>query len=88
MVLAAIDPLVFQEVQLLADCFGPVFVIEIPSVAQALILRGLLRSFPAVHSNRTCFLLAITETGRSYVETWIEQHGKAKHRKAKHRKAA
>jgi hypothetical protein len=88
MVLAAIDPLALREVQLLADCFGPVFVIEIPIVAHALILRGLLRSFPAVQSNRTCFLLAITETGRSYVETWIEQHGKAKRRKAKRTQAA
>jgi hypothetical protein len=88
MVLAAIDPLVFDEVQLLADCFGPLFVTEIPIVAEALILRGLLRAFPALHRTRTCFLLAITETGRSYVETWIEQHGKHKHRKTKHRKAA
>jgi hypothetical protein len=87
MALAAIDPLVSREIQLLADCFGPVFVIEIPIVAHALIVRRLLRSFPAVHSNRTCFLLAATETGRSCVETWIEQHEKAK-RKAKHRKAA
>ena len=88
MVLAAIDPLVFDEVQLLADCFGPLFVTKIPIVAEALILRGLLQAFPAVHTTRTCFLLTITETGRSYVETWIGQHGKHKHRKAKHGKAA
>jgi hypothetical protein len=88
MVLAAIDPLVFEEVQLLADCFGPLFVIEIPIVAETLIPRGLLQAFPAVHRTRTCFLMAITETGRSYVETWIEQHEKHRHRKAKHRKVA
>ena len=88
MVLAAIDSLVFEEVQLLADCFGPLFVIEIPIVAETLILRGLLQAFPAMHRTRTCFLLAITGTGRSYVETWIEQHGKHRHRKAKHRKVA
>lgn len=88
MVLAAIDALVFEEVQLLADCFGPLFVIEIPIAADTLILRGLLQAFPAVERTRTCFRLAITEMGRSYVETWIERHGKHRHRKAKHRKAA
>jgi len=88
MVLAAIDSLVFEEVQLLADCFGPLFVIEIPIVAEALILQGLLQAFPAAHRTRSCFLLAITETGRTYVQTWIEQHGKHRHRKAKHRKVA
>jgi hypothetical protein len=87
MVLAAIDSLAFEEVQLLADCFGPLFVIEIPIVAETLILRGLLQAFPAVQKTRTCFLLAITETGRSYVETWIELHGKHRHRKAKHKAA-
>src|ERR1700733_13018213 len=45
MVLAAIDPLVFDEVQLLADCFGPLFVTEIPIVAEALILRVCCRHF-------------------------------------------
>jgi hypothetical protein len=88
MVLAAIDALVFEEVQLLADCFGPLFVIEIPIVAEALILRGLLQAFPAMERTRTCFRLAITETGRSFVETWIELHGKHRHRKEKHRTAA
>jgi hypothetical protein len=87
MVLAATDSLVFAEVQLLADCFGPLFVAEIPIVAETLILQGLLQ-VSAVHTTRTCFLLATTETGRSYVETWIGQHGKHKHRKAKHVKAA
>lgn len=88
MALAAIDPLVFDEVQLLADCFGHLLVLEIPVTAEALILRGLLRAFPAMHRTRPCFLLAITETGRSYVETWIELHGKRRHRKAKHGKVA
>ena len=76
MALAATGPLIFEEVQLLADCFAPVFATEIPIAAEALILRGLLRAF-MVREARTCFLLAITDGGRSYVETWIEQHGKA-----------
>src|SRR5215475_13884232 len=76
MALAATDPLIFEEVQLLADCFAPVFATEIPVAAEALILRGLLRAF-RVREVRTCFLLAITDDGRSYVETWIEQHGQA-----------
>ena len=76
MALAATGPLIFEEVQLLADCFAPVFATEIPIAAEALILRGLLRAF-MVRETRTCYLLAITDDGRSYVETWIEQHGKA-----------
>jgi hypothetical protein len=88
MVLAAIDPLVFEEVQLLADSFGPLFVIEMPMIAETLILRGLMLAFPAVHRTRTCFLLAVTEMGRSYVETWVGKHGKHRYRKAKRRKAA
>ena len=76
MALAATRPLIFEEVQLLADCFAPVFATEIPIAAEALILRGLLRAF-MVREARICFLLAITDGGRSYVETWIEQHGKA-----------
>ena len=83
MVLAALDPFIFQqapllaeEVQLLADCFAPVFAMKIPIAAEALILRGLLRAF-AVQRSRTCFLLAVTEDGRSQVEAWIEQHGQA-----------
>ena len=76
MALAATRPLIFEEVQLLADCFAPVFATEIPIAAEALILRGLLRAF-MVREARTCFLLAITDGGRSYVETWIEQRGKA-----------
>jgi hypothetical protein len=88
MALAATDPLVFEEVQLLADCFGPLFVIEIPIIAETLIVRGLLQVFPAVHRSRSCFLMAITETGRSCVETWIEQHEKHRHGKAKHKKVA
>lgn len=88
MVLAATYPLVLAEIQLLADCFGPLFVTEIPVVADALILRGLLQASPAVHASRTCFLLAITETGRSHVEIWIGRHGKHKHKKAKHGEAA
>lgn len=88
MVLAAMDPLVFDEIQLLADSFGFLFVIEIPIVADGLILRGLLRAFPAVHNTRSCFLLAITEMGRSHVETWIEQHGKHEYWKTRHTRAA
>jgi len=71
MALAAIDPLVCEEVQLLADCFAPVFTTEIPAAAEDLIQRGLLRSL-SVRASRECFLLAVTEEGRSYVETWVE----------------
>jgi hypothetical protein len=88
MALAAIDPLCFEGVQLLADCFSPLFVTEIPIVAEALIPLGLLRAFPAIYRTRTCFFLSITEMGRSYVETWIGQHGKHKHRKTRHRRVA
>ena len=76
MALAATDPVIFEEVQLLADCFAPVFATEIPSAAETLIGRGLLRVF-TVREVRTCFLFAITEEGRFYVERWIEQHGQA-----------
>ena len=76
MALAAIGPLIVEEVQLLADCFAPVFATEIPIAAEALILRGLLRAF-MVREAYTGFLLAITDDGRSYVETWLEQPGKA-----------
>lgn len=84
MVLAAIDLLTFEEVQLLdeevqllADCFTPVFTTEIPIAAEALILRGLLRAFAVQEPHACSFLLVITEDGRSQVEAWIEQHGHA-----------
>lgn len=72
MALAAIEPLVCEEVQLLADCFAPVFTTEIPAAAEELIQRGLLRAF-TVREGRE-FFLAITENGRSYVEPWIQHH--------------
>jgi hypothetical protein len=84
MVLAASDRLIWEEVQLfaeelqlLADSFAPLLAREIPIAAEALIQRGLLQASPAVYRTRTCFILAITETGRSCVEAWIEQHGNA-----------
>ena len=72
MVLVDIDVLTSEEVQLLADCFRPVFVLEISTIAEALILRGLLRPFRAVcqQSNIQCFLLAATESGRLYMDGW------------------
>ena len=83
MVLAGLDPLIYEdvqlfpeEVQLLADCFAPVFITKIPTAAEDLILRGLLRVL-TVRRPCTCFLLAITEDGRSQVEAWIEQNGRA-----------
>ena len=77
MVLANIDILTCDEVQLLADCSQPVFVLEIPTVAQALIARGLLHSIPAIcqHSDHRCFILAATGVGRRCMEAWIERHG-------------
>ena len=77
MVLVDIDVLTSEEVQLLADCSRPVFVLEISTIAEALILRGLLRPFRAVcqQSNRQCFLLAATERGRLYMDAWIEWDG-------------
>jgi hypothetical protein len=77
MVLANINILTCDEVQLLADCCQPVFVLEVSVTAQALIARGLLHSLPAVcqHSNHRCFILATTGTGRWYLEAWIERHG-------------
>ena len=76
MALAATDTLILEEVQLLADCFAPVFARNIPTAAEELIRRGLLRAF-VVREAHTCFLLAVTDEGRSYVETWIERNGKA-----------
>ena len=77
MLLANIDVLTSEEVQLLADCSQAVFVLEIPPVAEMLIQRGLLLRFPAVcqHSSHQCFLLAATESGRLHVDGWIERHG-------------
>ena len=74
--LAENNDLSVQEVHLLANCSQPVFVLEISSVAEGLILRDLVRSFPAVcqHSKRHCYLLAATDKGRRYVEEWIERH--------------
>jgi hypothetical protein len=76
MCLAATAVLSCEEVQLLADCSHPLFVLEIPSAAEALMRRGLLRSFGALcqYSDRSCFLLAVTESGRSHVAAWIAQH--------------
>ncbi len=76
MCLAATAVLTCEEVQLLADCSHPLFVLEISSTAEALMRRGLLRSFGALseYSDRSCFLLAVTESGRSHVAAWIAQH--------------
>ena len=76
MLLANVDVLTSQEVQLLADCYQAVFVLEISPIAEGLIQRGLLRLFRAVFQtgSRQCFLLAATESGRLYVDGWIERH--------------
>jgi len=75
--LANNDVLTSEEVQLLANCSEPVYVPEISTVAEALILRGLVRPFCAVcqHNNRRCFLLVASEKGRLYIQEWIERHG-------------
>ena len=74
--LADARTLSFEQVQLLADCFEPVLTLQIPTNAQALICKGLLRSFEAIceHSQRPCFLLSATEEGRKFVDRWIGLH--------------
>jgi hypothetical protein len=74
--LAAVDVLTSEEVQLLADCYEPVYVLEKPRVAKRLMRRGFLCMFITTgqYSNRMCFVLTATESGRSYVATWIAWH--------------
>lgn len=76
--LAVIDLLISQseEVQLLADCYEPVYVLEKPKASKRLMQRGLLCMFATTwqYSNRSCFVLTATESGRSYVAAWIAEH--------------
>jgi hypothetical protein len=74
--LAGVDVLTWGEVQLLADCYEPVYVVERPRAVKRLTKRGLLCMFATTwqYSNRTCYVLTVTESGRLYVETWIAQH--------------
>jgi hypothetical protein len=64
------------EIQLLADCFQLVFVLELTPIAENLVQRGLLRSFWCTrqHGKGTCFVLTATDSGRARVEAWLDQH--------------
>ena len=74
--LATVDVLTSEEIQLLADCYEPVHLLEKPQAAKRLILLGYLCMYTTTwqYSSRTCLVLTVRESGRSYVETWIAQH--------------
>ena len=74
--LATVDVLTSEEIQLLADCYEPVYLLEKPPACKRLILLGYLGIYTTTwrSSNRTCFVLTVRETGRSYVETWIAEY--------------
>jgi hypothetical protein len=65
--------LTLEQIQLLADCIEPVVVPEIPAAAEALMLRGLLLSSKVTSDQLSCYFLAVTDRGRSYVTAWIER---------------
>jgi hypothetical protein len=65
--------LTLEQVQLLADCIEPVVVPEIPAAAELLMNRGLLVSSKVTSDRLSCYFLAITGRGRSYVTAWVER---------------
>jgi hypothetical protein len=74
--LATIDVLTSEEVQLLADCYEPVYLLEKPRAAKRLMQRGFLCVYTTTwqYTNRQCLVLTVTESGRTYVATWIARH--------------
>lgn len=67
-----------EQVQLLADCNEPVLVPEIPKAAEALMDRGLLVSSNVSYDQFSCYFLAVTQRGRSYVTAWVERQERAR----------
>jgi hypothetical protein len=67
-----------EQIQLLADCIEPVVVPEIPAAAQALMHRGLLVSSKVNSDQLSCYFLAVTGRGRSYVTAWVERQERPK----------
>ena len=68
-----------EHVQLLADSMQPVYVQKLTAISEALIQRGLLRSYSAYSpdTKRLWFVLETTDSGTLYVAAWIEQHSKS-----------
>jgi len=63
--------LTLEQVQLLADCIEPVLVLEIPTTAEELLRRGLLISSKVSCDEFSCYFLAVSKRGRSYVTAWL-----------------
>lgn len=75
--------LTLEQVQLLADCFEPVLVLELPAAAETLIGRGLLVMSQISLDPLPCHILAVTERGRSYATAWVGRQERAQRRTGK-----
>ena len=64
------------DVQLLADGFQPVYVLELAPSMESLGQRGLLLWVRCTcqYSQRPWFILETTDEGRACVAAWIDQH--------------
>lgn len=72
--------LTLEQVQLLADCFEPILVLDIPAAAETLVDHGLLVTSQINTDTLPCYALWVTERGRSYVTAWVGRQERGGHR--------